>query len=436
MSRISLVLLMGLLAGSAARPCLAQNLADPPWRQDPTFRRIASVLDTVWAIDGHTHLFRFAPYRADGPPSSPLGGRSINDPAIRRALVSRFGVDPEDDIGDMARQVQEKRSEELRSLGPTRYWHRHLDRTRTQVALVNENTVSAVDHERLRWVPSATTLLFPLPGEGFVRSRGDAANLTRTQAELNAFLSEVGFSAVPARLDQYLDAVDRVLRHWRDEGAVAVKFFDAYMRTLQFADVPFSTAAALFEEGGTRELSRAEYITVQDHIARHIFAVAGEEGLAVHIHSSSGRPPFMRLGDADVRNLESVLTDPALFGTRFVLIHGGFPLTLEAAYLALKPHVWVDVSAMGWYPPPDLAAMLRTFILAAPKRILFGTDATTFPGVPGGAEVAHIARSEVTREALYMTLAGLVRDGVLDVDGALSIGRDILADNARRLYGW
>ncbi len=438
MNRLVNVLLLGILLGIVAAPCWSQEANGAPWRQDSIFQEIAVVLDSVWAIDGHSHLHRFAPYAPQSPsPSGPLGVR-ITDPAVKRAVESRFGVNLTEGIEAVARQVEARRKEGISRFGQTKYWLEHLDRTNTRIAFLNGNEVPVadLDHIRLRWVPSATTLLFPLPGDGFLRRQGEDRHLRRNQAELGTFLSEVGLDSVPESLEEYLHAVDQILNRWRAQGAVAVKFFDAYLRTLRFADIPHHRAASLFARGVGRHLSRTEYIEVQDHIARHIFAVAAKEGLVVHIHSSSGRPPFLRLEDADVRNLESVLTDQALFGTQFVLIHGGYPLTREAAYLAIKPHVWVDISAMGWFPPPDLAEMLRIFLLVTPGSMLFGTDATVFPGVPGGAEVTHIARSRVTREALYLALAGLVRDGVVDLEHAVQLGRDVLAGNARRLYGW
>src|SRR3712207_7364925 len=49
-------------------------------------------------------------------------------------------------------------------------------------------------------------------------------------------------------------------------------------------------------------------------------------GLPVHLHSSGGGSPALRLQEADVRNLEEVLTDGRFAGTTFVLIHGGTPL--------------------------------------------------------------------------------------------------------------
>ncbi len=57
-------------------------------------------------------------------------------------------------------------------------------------------------------------------------------------------------------------------------------------------------------------------------------------------------PPFLRLQEGDVRNLENVLTDVAFFDTQFVLIHGGVFQFYDGAYLAMKPHVWADLSAM------------------------------------------------------------------------------------------
>jgi hypothetical protein len=44
--------------------------------------------------------------------------------------------------------------------------------------------------------------------------------------------------------------------------------------------------------------------------------------------------------------------------------------------------------------------------------------------------------SRTTRDALYVALSGLVRDGVIDEPRALELGRGVLRDNARRLYGW
>ena len=187
----------------------------------------------------------------------------------------------------------------------------------------------------------------------------------------------------------------------------------------------------------SQALPRAEYLALQDFLARHIFLEAGKLKLAVHIHSSHGVPPFLRTQEADVRNLDAVLTETRYFGTQFVLIHGGSPLIEDAAYLGLKPHVWIDISSMPFlYPVPDLAAALRKYLRYAPAKVLFGTDVGGYPGVPVGPEVQHVATSLIARDALYLALADLVRDGFVDMDTAVQMGRGVLRENAERLYGW
>jgi predicted TIM-barrel fold metal-dependent hydrolase len=91
--------------------------------------------------------------------------------------------------------------------------------------------------------------------------------------------------------------------------------------------------------------------------------------LPVHIHSSHGAGPFLRLQEADVRNLEDVLTDTRYSRTQFVLIHGGAPWHEAAAYLAgNKRHVWIDLSAMPFlYAPSEMARAIRMYLLFAPS---------------------------------------------------------------------
>jgi predicted TIM-barrel fold metal-dependent hydrolase len=122
--------------------------------------------------------------------------------------------------------------------------------------------------------------------------------------------------------------------------------------------------------------------------------------------------------------------------TLVVLIHGGGPWHEIAAYLALKPNVWVDISSMAFvYPTREFARILRTHLTFVPQKVLFGTDAGGSPGVPND-DVHHILLSRATRDALYLALAGLVQDGVVTEAQALEMGRGVIRGNARRLYGW
>jgi uncharacterized protein len=196
-------------------------------------------------------------------------------------------------------------------------------------------------------------------------------------------------------------------------------------------------ATVLYEKGRSAPLSRDEYLALQDYLWRHILIEAGKVSLPVHIHSSLGVPPFLRTLESDVRNLEDVLADPTFFKTQIVLIHGGAPWYEIAGYLALKPNVWIDTSAMAFLRPiPDFADILRQYLIYAPEKVLFGTDAHPSPGVPGGADVHHLVVTRVAREALYLALTRLIRDGVINERQAIEMGRGVLRENARRLHGW
>jgi hypothetical protein len=113
---------------------------------------------------------------------------------------------------------------------------------------------------------------------------------------------------------------------------------------------------------------------------------------------------------------------------RSALIHGGGPWYEIAIYLALKPNVWVDISAIGFlYPVPDFASVRRRYLVFAPEKVLYGTDAASYPSMPGGADVHHVMVSRATRDELYLALAGLVRDGVMSQERAIEMGRGFCA---------
>ena len=420
---------------------LAESVAQQPvtpWRNDPVFQRLATVLDKVPAIDMHTHLLKQGEFEPSLSTVGPLQLRSTH-PWLSTVIRRRFGVTAQPDNWPATiKMIDAARSKMASRLGQTGYWLNHLDFTVTEIALVNQNSRQGIDGKRLLWVPHATTLLYPLPANHLMeRSPSHKTDITEAQQDLQAFLKEGGLAESPADLPSYIKFVDATLRRWQQQGAVGIKFWDAYLRTLRIADVQEPHAAVLYAKGRTVPLSRDEYVAVQDYLWRHILLEAGKINLPVHIHSSLGVPPFLRTLESDVRNLEDVLTDPRFFQTQVVLIHGGAPWYEIAAYLALKPNVWIDISALAFLRPvTDFAAILRQYLIFAPEKVLFGTDASAYPSMPGGADVLHLLVSRATRDGLYVALSGLIRDGVINERQAIEMGRGVLRENARRLHGW
>lgn len=401
--------------------------------------RISAALDPVPAIDNHTHLL--VPGTTFNPSYEtlvPVMLRSTR-PETVAVLKSRFGVewDPRQGVALEAEARKVRAGMIARAGSEAKYWEEHLAFIGTQIALVNQERSTGTNGRTLLWVPYGTTLATPFPNDALSARHPGVAAQVRNAVERNRELwREMGIEEAPVTLNGYLPLVDRVLARYKEQGAVALKFTDAYLRTLHIADVPRTRAEAMYGKARSRSATRDDYLALQDYLYRHMFKRCGELGLPVHIHSSHGAGPFLRLQDSDVRNLEDVVSDPTLFGTQFVLIHGGAPWHEAAAYMAAaKAHVWIDLSAMPFlYPVPELAVVVRKYLSFAPERTLFGTDPMSAPMVPVGPEVAHIVLSRALRQALYKALAAMVAEGMFDEARALEMGRGVLRDNARRLY--
>jgi predicted TIM-barrel fold metal-dependent hydrolase len=163
-------------------------------------------------------------------------------------------------------------------------------------------------------------------------------------------------------------------------------------------------------------------------------AEAGRLGLAIHIHTGSGCGDYFDTQGAQPVLLSSVLNDPSLRGTTFVLLHGGTPFERTVSALILKPNVFVDMSMLALlWSPAELSRTIRPWLEMMPEHVLFGTDAgPTGPGL-GWEETTWLA-SRNARAALSAALEVMADERVVNVDRGREIARRVLHDNAAELY--
>ena len=133
--------------------------------------------------------------------------------------------------------------------------------------------------------------------------------------------------------------------------------------------------------------------------------------------------------------LEPVLDDARLRGTRFVLLHGGWPFVREAGALLQKPNVYLDLSQETLtFSPRTLAGWLREWLETYPDKVLFGTDGYPLSAEMGWEEATWIANRN-GRQALGLALTGMVKDGELNRTQAEALAVKVLHGNALALYG-
>src|SRR4029078_8682104 len=150
---------------------------------------------------------------------------------------------------------------------------------------------------------------------------------------------------------------------------------------------------------------------------------------------AGGSGAFRGAGGAAPPRLEPLFNDSTLRATKFVIVHGGWPLVSETQGLLSKPNVYADISMMdNLLSPTKLAGVLRQWLAEWPDKVLFGTDAFD-GGVEQGWEQVAWVGSTTSRRALAMALTGMMRDGDITRTRAEELARMVMRENAIGVYG-
>jgi predicted TIM-barrel fold metal-dependent hydrolase len=413
--------------------------------QTPTVPLVAYI-DSIKAIDNHTHVVapdaeHDAGYDAlpcDAlPPGSALPTANVRfGPDVLgawRALYGFSGTAGDDRQVALARRAQAS----VRQRQASEYFKWVLDQARIDVVLANRITMAPeLGRPRFRWVPYDDALLFPLDNKAEKAATPDRRVFyEREEQLLKSYFQQAGITALPQSLDRYLEFIVNILTRQRNEGAVAIKFEAAYLRSLDFAPSRREEAAVVFERyrgGGTP--SATEYKVLQDYLFRDVAEQAGRLGLAVQIHTGTGCGEYFDARGGDPMLLTSAVNDAALRSTTFVLLHGGSPVERTITALIAKPNVYADTSVLELvWSPPELARILRPWLETMPEHVLFGTDAG--PWGPGyGWEESTWLGSRQARRALTIALTQMINDRVITTARARTIANRVLRENAAELY--
>ena len=394
---------------------------------------LVAEIDGIRAIDNHAHPVRVT---ASGEkPDRDFDALPVDNMEPQSDPVNLRPGAPA--MLDAARALSGKR-QAMREKGE-QYPAWVLDQMGVEVMLANRVEMGpGIQPPRFLWVPYADALIFPLDNSKLAEANSDRKAFFALEDVLRVrYLAARGMQAVPATLGEYLAlVVTPTLERQRAGGAVAEKFEAAYLRSLQFDKVERSAAGAIYARFAAKgAAAEAEYKPLQDFLFRYIAAECGRLGMAVHIHTNAGAGGYFHVGGANPLLLESVLNDPDLRKTKFVMLHGGWPFTREITALLTKPNAWLDFSAQDLaLEPAALAANLREWLEYVPEKVLFATDA--YPYIPEmGWEESGWMAARAGRRALALALTGMLRSGEITRARASELARMVMRDNAQELYG-
>jgi uncharacterized protein len=418
-----------------------QPLADPD---------LAVEIGRIRAIDNHAHPVRVVaageqpdrdfdalPVESLEPQSDPVGLRpgalAIVDAwhALYGFTGSDLGAGRLKDAQALKQRVQQEQGEQYPA------WV--LDKMGVAVMLANRVTMGpSIQPPRFRWVPYSDALLFPLDTSKLGQENSDRkAFFALEDVVRRRYLEEVRLPTVPATLTEYLaQVVTPTLERQHAAGAVAEKFEAAYLRSLEFDKVDRASADRIYAQFARKGApGEAEYKPLEDFLFRYIAAECGRLGMAVHLHTMAGAGGYFHVAEANPLLLESVLNDPALRQTKFVMLHGGWPFTHEIAALLTKPNAFLDFSLQDMIVSPvTMAGTLREWLQIVPEKVMFATDAYPYMPEMGWEELGWMAANR-GRLALAIALTGMMRDGEITRTRASELARMVMRDNARALYG-
>jgi hypothetical protein len=428
-----------LLAAGSIYP-QAKPLASPSDVQK-IYDQLLPQIDRIPIYDNHSHAT--FPDDSDmdaqaAPPdeSSVLRLRDTN-PEFIAAAKSLFSYPYDDFQPDHAKWLVEKEKAAEKD-GGTAYWDSILDKLNIETCLANRVAMAPyLDPKRFHWVFFVDSFLFPFNNRDQTGKNPDMGVYIPLQEKvLHRYMQQENVTGTPTDLAGYEAFVRQTVSDNQKKGGVAMKFEAAYFRTLYFSDPPREKAEAIYAKyhaGGVP--SNEDYRTFQDYIFRALIDQAGKLNLPAHFHSAVGIGDYFSLRNGNPLNLENVLRDPRYAKTKFVLIHGGYPYTLEMIWLTAAKNVYTDSSLMGYYVyPSELKNILKQWISLYPERMMFGSDAFPFSDALGAEETFWLA-ARSARTAIAAALAELVAEGAFTEEKALELARMYLHDNAAHLYG-
>ncbi len=377
--------------------------------------QLSSEIDQIQAIDNHAH------------PVLPSATGQAPDTDYDALPVEH--LEPASDPVRMRNDAREL-ADARRALGSDRDDPaKVLNRAGIEVMVANRVAMgTGFPEARFLWVAYADALMYPLDNKLLITNPDRKAFFELEDRLLARYYQESGVEKRPAKLDDYLEKVVKgtVDRH-KQGGAIGEKFEMAYLRPLAIENPSKAEAESAWA-------GQADYRALQDYIFHFIALECGRMSMAVHIHTGSGGGGYFDVAGSNPLLLESILNDPSLRSTNFVMLHGGWPFSAYVPALLEKPNAWADFSVQALLlSRQELAQTLRSWLEFVPEKVLFGTDAYPYSPQQGWQETA-VASARAGRGALKIALSAMMRDGEINEDRALELARMVLRDNARKLY--
>jgi hypothetical protein len=209
-------------------------------------------------------------------------------------------------------------------------------------------------------------------------------------------------------------------------GCVALKTVIAYRTGLAIQSVSYEEAKAAYASHPDTDLKSQKI--VRDFLFKYTAKLAAEFGVPFLMHTgfTALTKPWSYGNPTD---LAPILTDPELKDTVFVLLHGGYPWTQAAGFMAAHhPNVYVDLSEFNPATSIGIEQNFREVLQFAPlTKIMFGSDGLGIPELFWYAAV-------LAKRAIGNIFEQFVRDRLMNSERAKEYARLFFYGTAKKVF--
>ena len=248
-----------------------------------------------------------------------------------------------------------------------------------------------------------------------------AAHPDRFSSRFDSPFAYARRKGLPAKtFEEFLGVIDALFAEAVAADAVCLKSTQAYHRTIDYRRVTKEQASVVYGKP-TADTTDEDQKRFEDFMFWHVCKLSAKYELPFQVHT----------GDARIQGSNPMLLIDVIeanLKTKFILFHGGYPWVGETGAIAMKyRNVWIDSC---WLPTLSYTVARRAYqewLDAVPSdRIMWGADTLDAEGI--------YAATEVTGQCLAEALTEKVERGELLEKHAMKIGRQIMRENALKLF--
>ncbi|MCA9160422.1 MAG: amidohydrolase family protein [Planctomycetales bacterium] len=220
--------------------------------------------------------------------------------------------------------------------------------------------------------------------------------------------------------EDFLKVIHAIFTEAVASDCVCLKSTQAYQRTLHYENVTEELASKVYLKSPD-EITDAEQKGFEDFMFWYVCKLSAMYELPFQVHTGHARIQ----GSNPMLLVDVIAANPE---TKFVLFHGGFPWVGETGVIAMRhKNVWID---SVWLPTLSYSMAKRAYQewleIVPSDRIMWGADTNNAEGI--------YAATEFTRQCLAEALAEKVERGELNEEHAKHIGRQVMRENALKLF--